>query len=83
MELLHGHHEGSYRATVILAPAEFFGPVVHRIEFSNFVGVTDAFEKTFNGFPRAWLLEVILRDAELCEGRWEEQINCLGLVAVV
>jgi len=65
-------HESPHAHHVILGLANFFGLVVHGVEFADFVGVTDGFEEGLDGGSVAWHLEVRLLDAQLRKGRREK-----------
>lgn len=62
---------------------QFLCPVVHGIELSNLVAETDAVEEDFDLFAGSGQLEIVLTDAQLGEGRWEQNVNSLGLITIV
>ena len=85
MKLLDCRHESANAHTVVARGRShhLLCPVVHRVELPDLVGEAYALEEGTNVFSAAWKLEVVFGDAELGEGRGEEQVNGLGLVAVV
>ena len=68
---------------IVQTLANFFGSVVHRIEFSRFVRVADVLEQATDIVSASQLCEIILRDVELVIVRWEDQVNGFGLVTVI
>lgn len=83
MEHLHGRHEGAHAHLIALRLANFFGLVEHGVEFADFVTEADGFKQSLDGGAVPQALEVGLLDADLVESRREEEIDGLGLVAVV
>ena len=68
VEHLDCSHESSDANTIILGAANFFRLIINGVEFTDFVVVTDLFKESFDRCTIAWLLEVILLDADFGVG---------------
>lgn len=79
------HGVGGSRSwvTCVRVGHQLLGSVVHGIELSNLVAETDAVEEAFDLFAGTGELEIVLTDAQLGEGRGEQDVNGLGLVTIV
>ena len=53
------------------------------VEFTDFVRESNLGKQRFDVSGRSWPDEVVLADAELSEGRGEQDVDGLGLVTVV
>ena len=59
------------------------GSIIHCVELSNFVAITNFLEKCLYLVACSERPEVIFVDARLRIVRREEQIDCLGLITIV
>ncbi len=80
---LNCRHESTHAHHVVLRLTNFFGLVIHCIEFSDFVTVADGFKQLLDSCSVSWGLEIWLLDTQLSECWWEKKIDCLRLVAIV
>ena len=83
VHLRDGHLEVPYADSIICALSELLGSIIHGVELSNLVTVTDFLEKPLDLLTGSQLSEVVLLDAQLRVVRWEQEINCLWLVAII
>jgi hypothetical protein len=77
------HLEVSYRNSIVGTLCELLGPIIHGVELSNFVCVTDSFEQGFDIFTGPCFSEIMLLNAQLGVVRWEEKVNCFGLITII
>lgn len=74
MHFIYCLHEGSDAAHIstILISHYFFTSVVHGIEFSYFISEAYSFKEELYFLPWSGQLEIVLCDAHLSKGRWEQ-----------
>lgn len=83
VQVLDCLHESAYAHVVGAAAHQFLCLVVHRVELSCFVAEPDSLEKGPDLLASPCLLEIVFTDSHLSEGRWEQQVDCLWVVAIV
>ena len=66
------HLEVPYANSIICALSELLGSIIHGVEFTNFVGVTNLLEQGSDLVARPHLSKIVLLDAELGVVRWEQ-----------
>lgn len=69
--------------SVVCALGKLLGSIVHGVELSNLIGVSNFFEETSDLLAGSQLSEVVLLDAQLSVVGWEQKVNCFWLVSIV
>jgi hypothetical protein len=62
---------------------ELLSAVVHCIEFSYLVAEADALKQHLDLIATTRLLEIVLCNSKLCEGRREKEVDCFRLITIV
>ena len=68
---------------IICAFGELLGSIIHGVELSNFVSVTDLLEKSSNLLTGSLFSEIVLLNTKLGVVRWEKEIDSLWFVTIV
>ena len=68
---------------IVCAFCELLGSIIHGIELSNFVSVTDLLEKSSDLVTGSDFSEVMLLNTKLGIVGWEQKINSLWLITVI
>ena len=72
MHLRKSNLEVSDAHSVVGALRDFLGPIIHSVEFSNFVREPNFFKQCFDLLASSQLSKIVLRDANFREVRWEK-----------
>lgn len=77
------HLEVSHTNSIISALSQFFGTIVHGVEFTDLVRISNFFKEVFDLLSGLQFSKVLLLDSQLSVARWEKEIDGFRLITVV
>jgi len=79
----NSHLEVSNADFIIISLCIFFGSVIHSIEFTNFVAISDFLKHGLYLQSSSKYSEILFFDSNLTVIRWKKKINSFWLVTIV
>ena len=83
MHLRDSDLEVSHAHSIVTALRDFFCPIIHSIELSNFVCVANLLKQGFDLISSFQLSEIMLGYANFRKVGWEQQVHSFWLVTII